>query len=54
MKKFFALNDHIKFLPVLILYVIICLIKSKDILVGDEDDYLRYANNLLTGYYAHK
>ncbi|WP_296377948.1 hypothetical protein [Winogradskyella sp.] len=53
MKKILLLNDYLKFIPLLLVYLLICIVKSKNILVGDEDDYLRYANNLLNGYYAH-
>ena len=53
MKKFLLQKDYLKFTPLLLIYVLICIVKSQNNLVGDEDDYLRYANNLLNGYYAH-
>jgi len=53
MKKFLTLNDYIKFFPLLIVYTVLCTIKSKDILIGDEGRYLGYADNLLNGFYAY-
>mgnify|MGYP007014082111 CR=1 FL=1 len=46
------MKDYLKFSPLLFIYIIICLLKQQDILIGDEDDYLLYADNLLKGFYA--
>tara|TARA_B100001093_G_C26815259_1_gene1009398 strand:+ start:937 stop:2187 length:1251 start_codon:yes stop_codon:yes gene_type:complete len=53
MKKVLNLSDYLKFTPLLLTYFLISLIKFHDILIGDEDDYLRYADNLLKGFYAN-
>lgn len=52
MKSLSFKNEYIFFLPLLLIYVLICLIKQQNILVGDEDDYLLYADNLTNGFYA--
>ena len=52
MKKKLELNNYLKFLPLLVIYLIICLIKQKNIMVGDEGRYLDYAYKLLNGTYA--
>jgi len=52
MKYTINTNDYLKFLPLFIIYIIICFIKQQDILVGDEDDYLLYAENIINGFYA--
>ncbi|WP_053991483.1 glycosyltransferase family 39 protein [Mangrovimonas sp. TPBH4] len=44
-------NIYLLFSPLLILYLIICLIKQQNILIGDEGRYLAYAHNLLNGTY---
>ncbi len=45
-------NPFILFLPFLILYIIIILIFSKNLNYGDESRYLRYAQNLINGFYS--
>lgn len=47
------LKKVIKFIPLLILYIIIVLIFSKDALLGDDGGrYLVYADNLLNGFFS--
>lgn len=53
MTKINKINDYVKFTPFLVIYFIICLVKVQDTLIGDEDDYLLYANNLINGFYAN-
>ena len=52
MKTILKLNDYLKFLPLLLLYTIICITKQQNIFVGDEERYVIYADNLLNGFYA--
>lgn len=44
--------DWFLFLPLLLLYWAIIILRSKDTFVGDELRYLGFAKNLLNGYYA--
>lgn len=41
------------FIPLLILYVFISLLLSKNNFVGDEGRYVHFAENILKGYYAN-
>jgi 4-amino-4-deoxy-L-arabinose transferase-like glycosyltransferase len=45
-------NPYLLFLPFLILYLVIVLLLNNDVLEGDEQGYIFYANNLLHGYYS--
>jgi len=49
--KILELNPHLLFLPLLIFYIVIILIFSKN-LVGDGPRYIQFANNLLIGFYS--
>ena len=52
MKTILKLNDYLKFLPLLVIYTVICITKQQNIFVGDEGRYVLYADNLLNGFYA--
>jgi hypothetical protein len=52
MKKNSPFKSIVPFLPLLLLYIIIVLIFSKNELVGDESRYMVYATNLTHGYYT--
>lgn len=45
-------NDYVIYLPHLVIYILICLFKQNDFFVGDEERYVRYAENILNGFYA--
>jgi 4-amino-4-deoxy-L-arabinose transferase-like glycosyltransferase len=45
-------NPYLLFLPFLILYIIVVLILNNDVLEGDEQGYMFFANNLLHGFYS--
>jgi len=45
-------NDHIKFLPLLIIYFVVILLFSNNEIFGDEGRYLTFAKNLLHGFYS--
>ena len=45
-------NYWIRFLPFLLLYIILVLLLQKKQLEGDEGRYLMYAGNLLKGHYS--
>lgn len=47
-----GLNIYYKLIPFLLLYLIICIVFAKNVLVGDEGRYLWFANNLLSGFYS--
>jgi hypothetical protein len=51
-KWFWELSISIKLIPFLLLYLTICTLFSKNVLVGDEERYLGFANNLLNGFYS--
>lgn len=46
-------NPFFKLFPLLIVYIILCVLKQKNVLIGDEDDYVLFADNLLEGFYAN-
>ena len=46
------LNPFLKFLPLLVIYLILCILKQENNLIGDEGRYVIYADNLLKGFYA--
>ncbi|MFK7811568.1 MAG: hypothetical protein AB8B59_03685 [Maribacter sp.] len=52
MSKQSLLKSTIKLLPLLILYIILVFVFSKNELHGDEDRHLAYATNLTQGFYA--
>ena len=45
-------NIMVKFLPLLVLYLILICTFAKDSFHGDEADYVRFAKNLSHGYYS--
>jgi 4-amino-4-deoxy-L-arabinose transferase-like glycosyltransferase len=45
-------NVWFKLLPFLLLYISIVLIFHEDTMVGDEQRYIDFANNLINGYYS--
>lgn len=45
-------NPYILFLPLIILYILIILILSKNYFEGDERRYIMYAQNLAKGFYS--
>ncbi len=49
---YFKLNIYYKFIPFLLLYVCIVILFPKEITIGDQTRYLRFANNLLNGFYS--
>jgi len=49
----FLRNPFVLFLPFLILSIIIVIISNKQGLIGDENKYLNFSNNLLQGYYSY-
>jgi 4-amino-4-deoxy-L-arabinose transferase-like glycosyltransferase len=52
MSKLYS-KEYLKFLPLLILYLIITLVLNENTLKGDEGRYLNFAQNLINGYYAN-
>lgn len=46
------MKDKIKFLPLLLLYVLIVLITATSHFRGDEGRYVQFSNNLSQGYYS--
>jgi hypothetical protein len=51
-KWYSGLNIYYKLAPFLLLYLTICIVFSKNALVGDEERYIWFANNLLNGFYS--
>ena len=49
-----GLNIYYKLLPFLALYLIICIVFNKNVLIGDETRYLRFANNIINGNFSQK
>lgn len=47
-----GLNVYFKLAPFLLLYLILCILLDQNILIGDEERYLLFANNLLNGFYS--
>jgi hypothetical protein len=47
-----GLNVYFKLAPFLLLYSILCIFLGQNILIGDEERYLLFANNLLNGFYS--
>jgi hypothetical protein len=47
-----GLNIYFKLAPFLLLYSILCIFLGQNILIGDEERYLLFANNLLNGFYS--
>jgi hypothetical protein len=45
-------RDLFKFIPLLLLYLVIVIIFSSNKFAGDESGYVRYANHLINGYQA--
>ena len=45
------IKELLLYLPLLVLYIIIVLVFSSDVLIGDESRHFRYAVNLTNGYY---
>lgn len=48
----YQFRKAIKFIPLLVLYIIIVLVFSNDSQQGDEGRYIGYAYNLLNGFYS--
>lgn len=46
------MKNSIRFLPLLLLYIIIVLIASNSNFIGDEGRYVKFAFNLTKGYYS--
>lgn len=51
-KWYTGLNIYFKLTPFLLLYLTLCIVFAKNVLVGDEGRYLSFANNLLNGFYS--
>jgi hypothetical protein len=45
-------RERIKFLPLLLFYVIVVIVASSNSFYGDESGYVGFANNLSHGYYS--
>ncbi len=52
--SYFLSSREYRFLPLLILYVVIIVLFSNDELIGDEKRYVAYAENLLDGFYSEQ
>lgn len=52
MKKSSLWSSILRLLPLLLLYIVIVVVFSKNELVGDESRHMVYATNLTHGYYA--
>lgn len=52
MKKSSLRGSIVPLLPLLLIYIVIVVVCSKNELVGDEDRHMMYATNLTQGYYA--
>ena len=48
-----GLNVYFKLAPFLLLYSILCIFLGQNLLIGDEERYLVFADNLLNGFYSH-
>lgn len=46
------MNPKLKFLPLLFLYLLIILLRFSPVLEGDEDRYIRHAENLSQGFFS--
>lgn len=46
------LKNAVRFLPLLVAYIIVVFVFSSDVLIGDETRHLQYATNLIDGYYT--
>lgn len=46
------MKTSVRFLPLLVFYIIIVLITSTEVFKGDEVSYVGFANNLTHGYYS--
>lgn len=46
------MKDSLKFLPLLVIYLAIIMLFNSNELIGDEPRYIRYAENILQGYYT--
>ena len=51
-KWYSGLNIYLKFSPFLFIYLMICILFSKNVFVDDEGRYVMFANNLLNGFYS--
>jgi len=49
----FDWKEYLKFLPLLILYILITVVLNDSHLKGDEGRYLYFTQNLIKGYYAN-
>ncbi|HNX79917.1 MAG TPA: hypothetical protein PKJ24_08535, partial [Prolixibacteraceae bacterium] len=47
-----GLNIYYKLIPFLLLYFAICIVYAQTKLYGDEARYLRFAHNILHGFYS--
>jgi hypothetical protein len=45
-------SSFLLFLPLLVLYIAICIINFKGYIIGDESRYYQFALNILKGYYS--
>ena len=52
MKNYSIYKNILPFLPLLIIYIAIILISSSNSIFGDEGRYLKYASNLIHGFYT--